>query len=51
MKIGHYRARFVPGYKGHGKRCGFIKFGNGFSFRLGPFCWHFWKLGPNDYNI
>jgi hypothetical protein len=44
----NYRCSLVLGYKGHGKRWGVIRFGNGRTFRAGLVALHVWRLGAND---
>lgn len=48
MNIGPYRAAFVFGYRGHGKRWGRIGFANGFTLRAGPLALHLWKYASRS---
>lgn len=44
IKLGKYHAKLLFTYRGHGKRWGRIKFGNGFTLRAGSLALHLWKI-------
>lgn len=45
MKIGkQWYFDILLNYRGHGKRYGIIKFGNGYTFRAGRFAAHVWRI-------